>query len=330
MEYMGNKRAKESDFVSLPVTLLPISSIRPSKFRLRRELGDLSELAESISRVGLLQPIIVRKDGENRYEVVSGHRRLAACVELGMSEIRGAVADLDDKAAFEVQLTENIQRESFAPLEEARAFYSYIGMGNKKCLSYGSVSELARRIGKSQEYISNRIRLLRLPGKLLERMLTEEGFTVSHAEEIAALASRPDIAERVSEMVVSKKVTVRELERAVPLVKSGVDVDSAVRLAKDELRLKHRWEQKPEEGDSVEILLRRAKALLESTLSYVDGASGEIEADREVYEIWMNEVRRKLHEAIDGVIFTEKVRQGRALSSQRKPEEDPLIWAVGA
>jgi len=131
-------------------------------------------------------------------------------------------------------------------------------------------------------------------------------------------------------MVVAKKVTVRELERAVPLVKSGVDVDSAISLAKDELRLRHKWEQRPEEGDSVDILLRRAKSLLESTLSYVDGASGEIESDRELYEVWIDEVRMKIHEAIDGVIFAEKVRYGRASQSRRKPEESPLIWAVGA
>ena len=326
---MGNSGAKEKGLVSLPLTLLPTSSIHPSKFRLRRELGDLSELKESISRVGLLQPIIVRREGR-RYEVVSGHRRLASCADLGITEILSTVTDMDDKTAFEVQLTENIQRESFAPLEEARAFYSYVGMGRNKSVAYGSISELARRIGKSQEYISNRIRLLRLPGKLLEKMLAEEGFTVSHAEEIAALASSPELAKRIGEMVFSNKMSVRELERAVPLIKSGVDVESAARLARSEVRLRPKWDAQPEADDSVEILLKRAKRLLESTLSYVDGATSEIEEDRELYEVWVNEVRGKIHEAIDGVIFAEKVRHGRPRQSHTKPGEEPLIWAVGA
>jgi ParB family chromosome partitioning protein len=312
---------------SLPVLDLPVALVHPSRFKLRQELGELAELKESISSVGLLHPIIVRREGDSGYEVVSGHRRLASCSELGMDTIRAIVADMDDKTAFEIQLTENVQRESFAPLDEARAFYTYLGLSKKNGLNYGSISELARRIGKSQEYISNRIRLLRLPAKLLEKMLASDGFTVSHAEEIAVLATNPELVETLSNMIVTKKLSVRELESAIPLIKSGTDVELAVELARDESRLKIRREKKTDADDSVEILLRRTRRLLESSLSYIDRASSEIEADRDLYELWIDEVRMKIHDAVDGVIFCEKVRRGRAPMKDCRLTDELFIWS---
>ena len=304
-----------------------MNTVHPSKFKLRRSLGDLSELKESISRLGLLQPIVVRKEDDSRYEVVSGHRRLESCRELGMERISAIVLELNDKAAFEAQLTENIQRQSFAPLEEARAFYAYIGLSKRRGLGYGSVGELASRIGKSQEYVSNRIRLLRLPARLLEKMLGVDGFTVSHAEEISLLAGDPDLVEKLTDLVVAKKITVRELERAISLIKNGTEVEPALELARHETKLRVKWNSEHESDDSVETLLRRTRKMLESTLSYVDSAAYEIEIDRELHKIWIEEVRLKIHEAVDGVIFCERIRHGRAHMNRRKPYEDSFIWA---
>jgi len=324
---VGSSGPKADTLFSLPVTQLTIASIRPSKFKLRRELGELTELKESIARVGLLQPIIVRKESDSRYEVVSGHRRLASCRELGMEDIRAIIADINDKAAFEIQLTENIQRESFTPLEEARAFYSYVRIGGKRGFAYGSVSELARSIGKSQEYVSSRMRLLRLPCRLLERMLSVDGFTVSHAEEIALLAGDPVLVEELSNTVITKKLTVRELERAIPLIKAGTGVDQAIELAKREIKLNLKWERPSQEDDPAEVLLRRTINLLESTLSYIDNASSEIEMDRALYDVWINEVRLKVHDAVDGAIFCEKIRRGRVPSNYRRTTDQLFIWS---
>jgi hypothetical protein len=144
---------------------------------------------------------------------------------------------------------------------------------------------------------------------------------------MAFLASRPELVEKISCMVVSKKITVRELERAVPLIKSGTDPERAIELARNEVRLKVELEDRADADDPVEILLRRTRKLLESTLTYVDSASPEIEGERELYDIWMNEVRMKIHDAVDGVIFSEKVRRGRPVSSHRRPDEELFIWA---
>lgn len=79
--------------------------------------------------------------------------------------------------------------------------------------------------------------------------------------------------------------------------------------------------------DSVAIILRRTRKLLESTLCYVDSASGEMEIDRDLYEIWIREVRMKIHDAVDGVVISEKVRRGSRADRHRRPTEEPFIWS---
>ncbi len=115
------------------------------------------QLVESIREHGLLEPIVVRPV-KGRFEVVAGNRRLKACKLLRHKRIRCMVLDLDDKSSFEIALTENIQRKTLDPIEEAVAFKRYCDE-----LGWGGQSELAKKIGKSQEYISHRIALLDLP-----------------------------------------------------------------------------------------------------------------------------------------------------------------------
>ena len=142
-------------------------------------MGSLEELVASIEKKGLLEPIVVRPgvepihlhadlDGllepivvrpvENGSEVVAGNRRLEACRRLKMHRIPCHIVELDDREAFEVSLVENVQHETMNPVDEARAFKRYVDD-----YGYGGVSELARKIDKSQEYVSNRLRLLKLP-----------------------------------------------------------------------------------------------------------------------------------------------------------------------
>jgi ParB family transcriptional regulator, chromosome partitioning protein len=116
---------------------------------LRQNSGaDFPELINSIHEKGLLQPIIVRPKGD-RFEVVAGNRRLEACRKLKHRKIKAMILEIDDKTAYEIAITENVQRRTLDPLEEAPAFKKY-------CDEYGwgSQSELARKIGKSQEFVS--------------------------------------------------------------------------------------------------------------------------------------------------------------------------------
>ena len=123
-----------------------------------------SELVDSIRRNGLLHPILVRTKG-SFFEIIAGCRRYSACKALGLRKIICHVVEMDDKSAFEVSLTENIQRKSLDPIEEARAFKAYVDD-----LGWGGLTELATKISKSPAYVCKRLALLNLPNELLEKI----------------------------------------------------------------------------------------------------------------------------------------------------------------
>ena len=176
---------------------LSLNQIVLNKFGLRDsfEVG-LEDLIESIEKHGLLEPLVVRPIGGEKYEVVAGNRRYLALKKLGWSKVQCHIKKLDDKEAFEVALTENIQRENMTPLEEAKAFKTYV-----KEKGWGSVTELAKKIGKSQGYISQRLKLLKLPEEVKQKLLVTNNFPVSHAVELAH-ASIPDKAKiKVAEAI---------------------------------------------------------------------------------------------------------------------------------
>ena len=289
------------------VVLLPVSSIRPSRFQMRKELGSLEDLKRSILEKGLLYPIIVRRMENSTYEVVAGNRRFEVFRSLVRSTIPGIIADLNDQDAFEVMITENIQRETLSPLEEARVFYAYVGPKVKNCYEYGKIFELAKKIGKSQEYVSNRMRLLRLPETLLRQLFAQRYFTVSHAEELASLAENPEMVQELSSMVLTQKISVRELERAIPLMKSGIETKRAIELAKLETDLKVDWNYHNDKDDRTQVLLKHTELILKSVLSYVDDVSSDLEHDRVIHRQWITDVRLKVHNAINGVISCKKL-----------------------
>ena len=185
---------------------LEIKRISPSKRALRREMGSLGELVASIAEKGLLEPIVVRPSGES-FEVVAGNRRLEACKRLGMRSIPCHVVDLDDKESFEVSLVENIQHETMNAVDEAEAFKRYVDD-----YGYGGVTELAERIGKSQGYISNRIRLLALPDGVKEEVIRRR-ITPSVAQELVSLEE--ESACEIVEIIRSQHLTMREVRRIV-------------------------------------------------------------------------------------------------------------------
>jgi len=139
-----------------------ISSIQEPKFDLRIDRGNISELATSINRHGLLHPIVVRPS-EGKFELIAGSRRLAAVRLLGWRKISCQIIELNDQEAFEVALAENVNRKTLDPFEEAKAFDDYV-----KRYGWGSESELARKLGKSVSYVSRRLKLLSLPAETQE------------------------------------------------------------------------------------------------------------------------------------------------------------------
>jgi len=170
-------------------------------------------MVESIRENGLLQPIIVRPRGE-RFEVVAGNRRLEACKRLKHRKIKAMVVELDDKTAYEIAITENVQRKTLDPLEEAAAFKKY-------CDEYGwgSQSELAKKIGKSQEYVSHRIKLLDLPTEV-KNALTQKQISLAAAEELVWLKNDGDKAKIATECF-SQKMPMHDVRYIVKAVNSS-------------------------------------------------------------------------------------------------------------
>ena len=164
------------------------------------------ELVLSIREHGLIQPITVRPMNSG-FEVVAGHRRLKACKLLRWKRIPCTVRSLSDKAAFEIQLVENIQRESLDPIEEAESFKKYV-------LDYGwgGVSHLARVISKSEQYVSGRIQILRLPEGILTE-IAQKNLSVSHAIELINLDENNQ--QVMTNAVINKSLTVRGLREMI-------------------------------------------------------------------------------------------------------------------
>jgi len=168
---------------------VPLHQIVPSPFQPRRHFDgeSLRELAEAIRAQGVIEPLVVRPVAERglgglRYELIAGERRLRAAKQAGLETVPVVVRDLDDRAALEMSLVENLAREDLNAVDEARAFTR---LAREFALSH---EQIAQRIGKSRPYVSNTIRLLDLPEAVLQ-MLESGELTSGQVRPLIALES---------------------------------------------------------------------------------------------------------------------------------------------
>jgi ParB family chromosome partitioning protein len=196
------------------VEQIEIKMIHPSQFAIRNKFQKMTPgddtLVSSIREHGLLQPILIRPLAHG-FEIVAGHRRFQACRSLRWRFVPCKLREMSDKQAYELQLTENIQRKSMDPIEEAEAFRRYV-----TDFGWGGVSELAKKLGMSEEYVSHRIQLLKLPDDIRQQIFTER-LNVSQAIELSNIPS-----ERQSEIisqVINNKLTVRQIREVKSILK---------------------------------------------------------------------------------------------------------------
>ncbi|WP_210139557.1 ParB/RepB/Spo0J family partition protein [Staphylococcus sp. GDY8P120P] len=182
--------------------------IVPNRYQPRQvfEPNKIKELAESIDEHGLLQPIVVRPIEEGMFEIIAGERRFRALQSLNKTHADVIIRDLGDEETAVVALIENIQRENLSVVEEAEAY--------KKLLELGETtqSELARSVGKSQSFIANKLRLLKLAPKVIER-LREGKVTERHARAMLSLSDTEQ--EALVETIISQKLNVKQTEARV-------------------------------------------------------------------------------------------------------------------
>ncbi|UAJ10919.1 ParB/RepB/Spo0J family partition protein [Glacieibacterium megasporae] len=184
-------------------TTLPIADIIASATQPRRrfDAAAMEELVESIRTRGVLQPILVRPLPGRRYEIVAGERRWRAAQAAQLHEIPVVIRELDDAAAFEVALVENIQRADLNPVEEAEGFRRLIG-------DYGHTQEgLAKIVGKSRSHVANLLRLLDLPDDIREQVAAG-ALSTGHAK---ALMMSPD-ASALALRAINEGLSVRQIE----------------------------------------------------------------------------------------------------------------------
>ncbi len=190
---------------------IPITSITPNPRQPRTVFDEdqLAELVASIKDVGLLQPVVVRPIGDDRYELVMGERRLRATKEAGFSTIPAIIRPTEEADLLRDALLENLHRAQLNPLEEAAAYQQLLD--DFAC----SQEELAHRIHRSRPQISNTIRLLRLPSAV-QRRVAAGVLSAGHARALLALAT-PEAMEKLATRIVAEGMSVRATEEAVTL-----------------------------------------------------------------------------------------------------------------
>ena len=205
----GNRQKKIPE--SKQVQEIELDKIMPNRYQPRHTFSDesIEELAATLKEQGLLQPIILRKpaDGpEGEYEIIAGERRFRAAQSLKWAKVPAIVENMDDEKAASLALVENLQRENLNPIDEAQAYVQLMKVNNL------TQTELAEQMGKTQSYIANKIRLLKLTPKV-QGFLIDKKISQRHGRALLAL-NEEDQDTAVSE-IIKNGLTVKETEEMV-------------------------------------------------------------------------------------------------------------------
>ena len=204
---IGDSEVKENR------TLISISSIIRNKYQPRKvfEKESLEELTNSIKERGIIQPIIVRKSENiiDKFEIIAGERRWQAAQKAGLHKVPAVVIEADNLKSLEFAIVENVQRKDLNPIEEAEGYKRLI-----EEFSYDQ-EKVAKFIGKSRAHVSNSLRLLSLPQKIIEH-ISNDKISQGHAKILVGVEN----AELLAEKIISKNLSVRQAEALVRLTKS--------------------------------------------------------------------------------------------------------------
>lgn len=217
----GERRREETNIASEKTSIkeiverrldeIPLESIKPNpeQPRIHFNKEELEELAASIEKEGLLQPIVVRKV-EDHYQIIAGERRWQACRSLGMKSVPVRIKEVDDDKALELALIENVQRSDLNPIEEA---YGYRRLMERRHMTQ---SEVAQAVSKGRSTIANALRLLELPEDA-QQLLFEDKITAGHARAILSIPATEG-RQKLTERLAKEKLSVRETEALARLI----------------------------------------------------------------------------------------------------------------
>ncbi|OGX12609.1 MAG: hypothetical protein A2351_01860 [Omnitrophica bacterium RIFOXYB12_FULL_50_7] len=196
--------AKDAAFQLIPVSLIAPNADQPRK---TFNTETIEELANSIREKGVLQPIIVKKTSEEKFEIICGERRFRAAALCGLTEVPAIIKDIAGEDFLEWALIENIQREDLNPIEEAEAYQRLV---EERMISQ---EEVAKRVGKNRVTVTNTLRLLRLPLEV-KQYLADGRLSAGHARALLGLLS-PEHQRQMAKRIVEENLSVRQVEAIV-------------------------------------------------------------------------------------------------------------------
>lgn len=221
--------AKEA---SNPSHTLPIEHLQRGKFQPRKDMNPekLQELADSIKAQGIIQPIVVRKLGQNKYEIVAGERRWRAAQLAGLQQVPVVVKDIDDRATMAIALIENIQRQDLNPLEEAEAL--------KRLLDEFTMThqQIADAVGKSRVTVTNLLRLMDLQPEV-KKLLISGQLEMGHARALLSLDAAKQVA--AAQKIAREGLTVRAAEKLVKDAQTEAKPQKTKTVDYDTIRLQN-------------------------------------------------------------------------------------------
>ncbi len=242
---------KKSDQLDIPIELISANPDQPRKTFMDKEL---LELSDSIKEFGVIQPIIVKRDNKGLYIIIAGERRLKAAALAGLKKIPAIVRDADDRDSALLALVENVQREDLNYIEEAAAY--------KRLMEEHGLTqtEIAKRVGKQQSTISNKIRILSLPVDI-QHVLAENQLTERHARALL----------KVSDEAVRKQILGR-------IVEHNLNVKQTEKLIEDVMR---KQEEEKRKGEKLRFINYR---IYLNTLKKAFSTISEIEKNAKFYQ----------------------------------------------
>ena len=263
-----------------------VASIRPPKHKLRDDLGDLTELKISMQNMQL-HPVIVRHLSQNLYELITGHRRWMAAIELKWEYIETKIVQADNRTALQIAIQENFERKELDPIEEAKAFKSYIHDNG-----YGSAVDLAKILGISESQISHRMSILGNPEEVLTHVKSGT-LSATHAETISRLDTKNAVD--LTNIVEKVGLTTDQTDKATKFIQSGHSAEEAVRTV---LEFPDMTPLQAQKYNPVKMAREEIVSTLLRALKSVDFSLDKLPEGPEK-GVWTGRIRYKLHELVN-------------------------------
>ncbi len=191
------------------IQYINVENIIPNRFqpRLTFDENALKDLASSIKEHGIIQPLVLRKLSNDKYEIIAGERRYKASQIAGLNKVPAIIADLDDNTSAEVALVENLQRRNLSAIEEAKSYKKLLDRG------YLTQDQLAKRLGISQSSVANKVRLLNLTDEVQDALMSEK-ISERHARSLLSLSNPQDQIDMLNK-IIENRLTVRQLDNEI-------------------------------------------------------------------------------------------------------------------